>query len=205
MKLQAAVVRPDRRDRPCPAWRPTRKAQPALASAHVDVLRSGVRAWNAWRRDNPGLVPVLNDLNVSISERQFGRVQGGPINLSRAEFRRARLDQATLVEANLIGAVLTEADLSDARLDQADLRGAKLAHAALGGARLKDANLCGADLRLSLGLTQAQIDLAVGDHRTALPAHLTIPQAWRQQGQFATHVIARDAAAMRWTAAPCGP
>jgi hypothetical protein len=147
------------------------------------VLRSGVRAWNAWRRENPGLVPLLNDLDVSITERQFGRVQGGPINLGRAEFRRARLDQATLIEANLIGAVLTEADLSDARLERADLRGARLAYTALGGAQLEGANLCGADLRLSRGLTQAQIDQAVGDCRTALPTHLTIPKAWLRQCQ----------------------
>jgi uncharacterized protein YjbI with pentapeptide repeats len=124
----------------------------------------------------------LNDLNVSATERQFGRVQGGPINLSRAELRRARLDQATLIEANLMGAVLTEADLSDVRLENADLRGAKLADANLDGARLDGANLCAADLRLARGLTQAQIDQGVGDHRTSLPADLTTPRAWLQQG-----------------------
>jgi hypothetical protein len=142
------------------------------------VLRKGVRAWNTWRRENPGVVAVLNDLNVSVTDRQFGRVQGGPINLSRAELCRARLDQATLIEANLMGAVLTEADLSDARLEKADLRGAKLAYANLDGARLHGAKLSGADLSLATGLTQAQIDQGIGDRRTALPAHLNTPKAW---------------------------
>jgi DnaJ-domain-containing protein 1 len=127
-------------------------------------------------------VPVLNDLNVSVTERQFGRAQGGPINLSRAELCRARLDQATLTEANLMGAVLTEADLSDARLEKANLRGAKLAYASLDGARLNGANLCAADLRQARGLTQAQIDQGVGDHRTSLPTNLTTPRAWLQNG-----------------------
>jgi DnaJ-domain-containing protein 1 len=129
------------------------------------------------------VVPVLNDLNVSVTERQFGHVQGGPINLSRAELRRARLDQATLIEANLMGAVLTEADLSDARLEKADLRGARLAYANLDGARLDGANVCAADLRLARGLTQAQIDQSVGDHRTSLPANLRTPEAWLQHGR----------------------
>jgi hypothetical protein len=124
----------------------------------------------------------LNNLNVSISERQFGRAHGGPINLSLTELRSARLGQATLTEANLMGAVLTEAELAEARLEKADLRGAKLAQANLSGARLEGADLCGADLRLARGLKQAQIDQAVGDHRTALPTDLTRPAAWLRGG-----------------------
>jgi uncharacterized protein YjbI with pentapeptide repeats len=152
---------------------------------HVDVLRAGPRVWNSWRRENPHVLPLLNDLDVSISERQFGRVQGGPIDLSLAELRRARLDQATLTEANLVGAALIDADLSDARLENADLRGAdlsgaNLAFASLGGARLHGANLCGADLRLARGLTQAQIDQTLGDRGTIPPAGLTTPSAWLQ-------------------------
>jgi hypothetical protein len=145
------------------------------------VLRAGARAWNAWRLENPGIVPILNDLNVSATERQFGRVQGGPINLSRAQLCRARLDQATLIEANLMGAALTEADLADARLERADLRGARFDYANLAGAQLNGANLRGAHLRLARGLTQAQIDRSLGDHRTALPAHLTTPGAWLEE------------------------
>jgi hypothetical protein len=79
---------------------------------HVEVLRAGAVVSNTWRRENPDVVPDLKGLKVSISERQFGRMQGGPIDLSRAQICRAELDQATLVEANLNGAVLTDADLS---------------------------------------------------------------------------------------------
>ena len=139
---------------------------------HVEVLRAGSVVWNTWRRENPDVVPALKDLKVSISERQFGRMQGGPIDLSRAQLCRAELDQATLIEANLNGAVLTDADLSDARLENADLRGAdlcnaKLAYTTLNGAQLEAANLCGANLRHARGLTQAQINRALGDSSTA--------------------------------------
>jgi hypothetical protein len=128
-------------------------------------------------------VPELNDLRVSISERQFGRAQGGPIDLSRTDLCRAGLDQATLVEANLAGAVLIAADLSDARLDQADLRGAdlstaSLAYATLHRARLHATILDGADLSCATGLTQAQIGEAQGDRHTVLPAGLSTPRSW---------------------------
>jgi DnaJ-domain-containing protein 1 len=154
---------------------------------HVEALRAGSLFWNTWRRKNSDVAPDLNDLTVSVSERQFGRVQGGPIDLSRANLCRARLDQATLIEANLNGAVLVDADLSDARLEKADLRGANLrnvnlANATLDGAQLESAILYGADLRHARGLTQAQIDRAVGDRHTALPAGLTTPVGWLKEG-----------------------
>jgi DnaJ-domain-containing protein 1 len=181
--MYPTVSASDKKTRPCVVRRPGRSAGPTAIAQHVDVLRAGPRAWNAWRRDNPGIVPVLDGLALSVGERQFGRVQGGPINLSRAEIRRAQLDQATFIEANLMGAVLTEADLSEARLEKADLRGAKLAYADLRGAQLEGANLCGADLRLATGLTQAQIDRTLGDRRTTLPPGLTPPREWLQGAQ----------------------
>jgi hypothetical protein len=151
---------------------------------HVEMLRAGSLVWNSWRHENPDVVPDLKDLKVSISERQFGRMQGGPIDLSRAQLCRAELDQATLIEANLNDAVLTDADLSNARLEKADLRGAdlsdaKLAFATLNGAQLDAAALYGANLRHARGLTQAQINRALGDRWTTLPSNLIIPRAWQ--------------------------
>jgi DnaJ-like protein/pentapeptide repeat protein len=164
---------------------------------HVRVLRDGPRAWNAWRDANPGVVPLLDGLRISISERQFGPAQGGPIDLSLAELRQAELDHATLTDCNLTGAILTEADLSDARLDGADLQGAdlsgaNLAYASLGDARLDDTIICGIDLRLARGLTQPQIERALGDRRTVLPPGLERPGAWLPQeppdgGQLVVH------------------
>jgi DnaJ-domain-containing protein 1 len=154
---------------------------------HVEALRAGPLFWNTWRRENSDVVPNLNDLRVLVSERQFGRVQGGPIDLGRTNLCRAALDHATLIEANLNGAVLIDADLSDARLEDADLRGAnlrnaKLTNATLRGASLESAILYSADLSQARGLTQAQIDRALGDLQTALPANLKIPKAWLNEG-----------------------
>jgi hypothetical protein len=178
--MQATSTLPlcSKASRPRVVWRPQRKSEVLARTSHVDVLRRGVRAWNRWRQENPGLAPVLNDLDLSVGDRQFGPAQGGPVNLSRTELCGAQLGQATLVAANMMGAVLTRADLTDARLTGADLRGARLAYAVMTGTRLDGANLSGADLRLAKGLCQAQIDVAVGDLRTSLPAHLSRPGSW---------------------------
>lgn len=150
---------------------------------HLDKIRAGALVWNKWRRDNPGIVPDLNGLRISASELQFGVVQGGPVDFSRTELSHAVLVHATLIEANLAGAVLVKADFSYGRLNKADLRGAdlrgaKLAYADLSDARLDGAFVCGADLRHARGLTQQQIDRALGGERTLLPTDLEVPATW---------------------------
>lgn len=150
---------------------------------HLDKVRAGASVWNKWRRDNPSIVPDLTGLRISASELQFGVVQGGPVDFSRTELNNAVLVHATLIEANLAGAVLVKADLSYARLNKADLRGAdlrgaKIGHADLTDARLDGAFVCGADLRHARGLTQQQIERALGGDRTLLPAGLEVPTTW---------------------------
>jgi hypothetical protein len=169
---------------------------------HLDKVRAGPLVWNAWRRDNPSVVPDLNNLSVSASELQFGLVQGGPVDFSRTELREANLAHATLIEANLAGAVLAKADLSDSRLSKADLRGADLRGAKLVNADLTDAHLDGAfiygtDLRHVRGLTQRQIDHTFGDRRTSLPAHLARPATWLlEHGRDRAHTSEREANAL---------
>ena len=150
---------------------------------HLHKIRAGAVVWNKWRRDNPSIVPDLNGLRISASELQFGAVQGGPVDFSRTELSQAVLVHATLIEANLAGAALAKADLSYARLNKADLRGADLRGAKLGYTDLTDARLdgafvCGADLRHARGLTQQQIDRALGGEGTLLPAGLHVPATW---------------------------
>jgi len=48
---------------------------------HVAMLKQGVAAWNAWRRENPHIRP----------------------NLSGANLRKANLSEADLSGANLMG------------------------------------------------------------------------------------------------------
>ena len=73
------------------------------------------------------------------------------------------------------GAYLRRTDLSNANLESANLSGANLTDAILRGANLKNAILKGtilrgADLTDAKNLTRAQLETAIIDDRTKLPA-----------------------------------
>jgi uncharacterized protein YjbI with pentapeptide repeats len=113
----------------------------------------------------------------------MGPISGGPVNFSFTRLRHASLRFATLTGANLEMADLSDADLSDARLERANLSGADLSGAILdradfAGAKFGGANLSGASLLEARNLIQSQIDEALGDALTVLPAHLARPAGW---------------------------
>ena len=113
----------------------------------------------------------------------MGPINGGPINLSSTRLRHASLCFATLTGAGLSAADLWDADLSDARLDRVNLAGADLSDALLdradfAGTKLAGANLSSASLLEARNLTQAQIDEAMGNSSTVLPAYLARSAAW---------------------------
>ena len=150
---------------------------------HVEILRRGPRAWNAWRTDNPSAPANLNGISLKLGERQLGPINGGPINLSGAQLRAAKLRYASLLNANLEGAELADADLTHARLDGANLAGADLSNAALDhadlhAANLSGANLSGASLLEVRNLSQKQLDDSLGDGTTLLPPRLARPARW---------------------------
>ena len=58
---------------------------------HVDILKQGVDAWNAWRQDNPDLAPDLSHADPHGA------------NLSDANLSNANLSNANLSVANLEG------------------------------------------------------------------------------------------------------
>jgi Pentapeptide repeats (8 copies) len=93
-----------------------------------------VAAWNAWRHENPNIVPDLRGVDLSGAKLL-------PANL-------AGVSGVNFSWADLTGADLTGADLSWADLSWADLSGhANLQRANLSDANLRQANLTDADLR----------------------------------------------------------
>ena len=76
---------------------------------HVALLVQGVPAWNAWRRENPNVLPDLGSTDL----RRADLIE---VNLSEADLGGAFLDEATLTRANLRGTKLFGAGLSDATL-----------------------------------------------------------------------------------------
>ena len=110
---------------------------------HVALLKQGVTAWNAWRRENHNIRPDLSNADLSGAD-----LSGA--NLARANLREAILFKANLGRADPVEANLRDhADLSGADLARANLREAVLFKANLTGADLSGADLSGADLSLA--------------------------------------------------------
>ena len=142
-------------------------------SKQLDILKQGVEVWNRWRKENPETPPDLSHALL------FG------VNLSKADFRMAKLGGAKLRGANLSGANLRGADLIEADLIGVDLSGAKLREANLHGAFLVAVKLDGADLSTAKGLIQPQINVARGDKDTKLPEEFQRPPSWLNEPQVA--------------------
>jgi uncharacterized protein YjbI with pentapeptide repeats len=101
-------------------------------------------------------------------------------NLSQADLRGADLTGAYLKGAHMVahlrGASLRDADLEGAIMMLTDLTGVDLTSAVLKGAMLD-----GADLTNAIGVTQEQIDSAIGDTSTKLPADIVMPESWKKK------------------------
>ena len=107
---------------------------------HLEILKQGVEAWNAWREENLVELPDLLH-EALLRETDFREAL-----LRAADLREADLRKADLREADLHEADLREADLSMADLSKADLSDAVLSGANLSGANLNDTILYGAKL-----------------------------------------------------------
>ena len=101
---------------------------------YMMLIRQGVKAWNEWREESPGVTPDLSGANLT------------GLDLSEANFKRANLTGAEILRADCGGADLSGADLTKARLVFSDFMRTSLSGANLSGAYLMWANLIGADL-----------------------------------------------------------
>ena len=108
-------------------------------SEHRDILKQGVKTWNAWREKMPHIRPDLSkvDLNdVDLTDINFSNTDLSSANLNRAHIIRGRLENSLLIKATL-----QEADLSGAILNGANLRGANCFRTVFSGAKLIGADL----------------------------------------------------------------
>ena len=108
---------------------------------HLNMLRQGVDAWNAWRKREPLITPDLsrgaprlaNLFRADLSEVSLrGAVLGG------ANLREAKLIGANLFRADLSGADLISASLVDADIRNADLTGCRIYGVSAWGLKLND-------------------------------------------------------------------
>lgn len=126
---------------------------------------------------------VLMDANLKGAVLENANLERAALwraNLDVASLRNANLKRASSREANLKGAFLVNANLERANLLNANLEGAFLAKANLEGAALWNANLAGAK-----DLTWYQLETAMTDYETILPAYLKEDAPESYKGKFA--------------------
>jgi uncharacterized protein YjbI with pentapeptide repeats len=130
---------------------------------HLDLLRQGVKAWNAWRAKEPSVSPDLGEAYLGSADLAGANLSGADLShvaLTLADLRAADLRAANLKRADLLLADLLLADLTAADLREADLGGTSLYRAKLGGAKLQGANLVFANL-IEANLEAANLQGAV--------------------------------------------
>lgn len=141
----------------------------ALRAEHLAQLKQGVQHWNSWRLDNPGIRPLLFD-----------------IDLRREATGLPNLDGIDFANANLIGANLSDVQLIDANFHEANLGGANLSHAILEGANFCRSDLYATDLshaRLSrANLQGTQIAMTILDHAQLIGCKIYGMSAWDVAG-----------------------
>src|SRR5882762_9095731 len=97
----APLFAPDRLSSGC-ARRSRRPAKGSLTMAnkkHVELLRQGVKAWNAWREKEPSVKPDLSGANLRGANLRRANLKTA--NLWRADLRKANLSKAALFMAGL--------------------------------------------------------------------------------------------------------
>ncbi len=164
---------------------------------HLDILRQGVAAWNAWRAQHPTIRPdfsgtTLHEMdlfdpryNVNLKGANFSHTHFSGMNLGFADLREADFREASmglgtvahgsshvmLASADLRGADLQKVFFMHVDLSSADLRGAKLSGAVLMQVDLREANLSGCNLQGAV-FTSAQLDRADLSHADLTGARL---------------------------------
>lgn len=111
---------------------------------HLNILKEGVRFWNAWRKENEITEPDFR--GVDLKGIDLGKFTDAGTETGQATSLRGGDPEVTIITAELYNANLEKADLSSANLRGTNLSGAKLRGANLNEADLRDVNLSGADL-----------------------------------------------------------
>ncbi len=140
---------------------------------HLARLRAGVRVWNAWRKEQPSIVPDLSKANLGLEilpephlswtiignkrtvlgEHSWTDIareippEAPPTSIVQvATAAGPNLDNVNLDGTNLAGASLRGVSLENASFRYTNLEEAKLEGASLGSAIFRGGNLAGANL-----------------------------------------------------------
>lgn len=136
---------------------------------------------------------------VDFSHSNFDEASFDEADLSEANLTLANLRRVNLRQSNCMNANFTESNMTDAFLgrcnaqkasfvravllrtnfSRADLRGADFGEAYVVEANFAMCEIGSADLSRCRGLTQSQVNVAIGDSQTKLPPGIKAPSNWK--------------------------
>ena len=152
---------------------------------HYEILEKGPEAWNAWRKQNPKIIPNLSGLMLA------GRHDDMTVcDFSETNFSRSNFFQAYMLSSRLRKANFSQSDLYETNFRNADLRNANLQGASLIGANLQLAQLEGANFsKAKMGLTVlANVDLSQATGLETVkheyPSNIDIQTLYRSKGKI---------------------
>ncbi|MHC4475310.1 MAG: pentapeptide repeat-containing protein [Planctomycetota bacterium] len=138
---------------------------------HIEILEErGVRGWNRWRRENPRIVPNLQ--NDSFNKADLHGINLRGAFLKGVQFHCASLENADFREAELRGADLRHASMFEAKCQRASFQKARLDHAYLANCKLHKAIMTRAELKMA-DLREARLRGTDLEHATLKGANLT--------------------------------
>lgn len=106
---------------------------------HLQIIKQGADAWNAWRRLNPNVKPDLTGISLS------GK-QASNLRLAHADLSFATMKKANLRGCDVWRAVLNFSDMSGANLSRAFFGKTNMYCSNLSGASINFARFIGSDL-----------------------------------------------------------
>lgn len=170
-------------------------------SKHLAELKKGIKNWNRWRRENPGIIPDLRkadlrgfDLSfINFRDAKLVETRFSGACLHSANLSKADLSFSKLVGSNLKFASLNCSNLSQATLIKANLSEADLMKADLSEANLREANLSKANLRFTqlfkANLTKADLSLAVVKKAQLQNTDMSAVQGFGTSAKFVEHIL----------------
>ena len=169
-------------------WKEIELPETNPITTDIEAILTVIRRRN-WHYEKSDQILDLHGTNLHDANLEGAYLRGADLrgaylrrtNLRSAYLRDALLKGAYLWGADLEGAYLWRANLEDAYLRGVNLINTYLRGADLWGADLRGAYLRGADLEGALGITQEQINSAIGDATTRLPAGMVRPASWTKK------------------------
>ena len=122
-------------------------------SEHVNIIARGATFWNAWRKENPEVVPDLSGFDFTYSIRTCPDLDG--VNLSGAN-----LSGATIFGPDRDWPGETAPTFDSADLSHANMRRVSLFRTSFNNANLRDSDLSGSDIT-SVGFAGADLSFAL--------------------------------------------